>query len=116
MNQLPNEIILMILNELDSLNALLKCRLVDRKWNELVKIIRIEFLQVGGRNPWDDVEMDQFSIDPHPIRFRTNRNDFMKPTLMKAILSRLKQVFFDRIEITTKPVWISFEKSLQQLR
>ena len=121
MEQLPNELILMILNKLDSLNDLLRCRLVCRRWNELVKLIRIRTLKAGERYQIHGVEMDEFSIDLNPVRLETQRIGFMKSTLMKTtilstILSRLKQVCFCYVHITTEPAWTSFEKSLQQLR
>ena len=109
------EIILMILNRLNSLNVLLECRLVCRRWNELVKLIRIQTLQVGERHP-NAYEMNTFSIDLNPTLFDTSRTDFMKSNSMKTtLLSRLKQVFFSEIKIKRKPDWLSFEKSLQQL-
>lgn len=116
MAQLPNEMILMILNKLDDLNALLECRLVCRRWNALVKLIRIQTLQVGERYPANCVQMNQFSIDSDPALFNTNRVNFMKSNLMKTILSRLKQVCFCVVRITRHPEWSSFQKSLQQLR
>ena len=116
MNQLPNELILMILNKLGNLNVLFECRLVCRRWNELVKLIRIKVLQVGERL-WFNNELSIFSIDSNPILFETNRTNFMELNLMKAtILSRLKEVFFSHIEFTGRSLWSVFEKSLQQLR
>ena len=115
MDHLPNELILMILNKLDSLDDLFECRLVCQRWNKLVKLIRIQTLQVGERGRCEAV--DDFSIDLNPILFETNGIDFIKSNLMKmTILSRLKQVFFCDIKFTTEFAWISFEKSIQQLR
>ena len=123
MEQLPNELILMILNKVDSLDDILKCRLVCRRWNELVKLIRIQTLQVGKFFPSSavNVQMDLFSIDLNPVLLEANIIDFLKSTLIKTtilstILSRLKQVCFCYVHIETEPAWISFEKSLQQLR
>ena len=115
MDQLPKEVILMILNRLDSLIDLLECRRVCRRWNELVKLIRIRTLQVGKRY-LDAKELNTFSIDLNPTLFDTSRTDFTKSNLMKTmLLLRLKQVFFSAISIHRKPAWISFEKALQQL-
>ena len=117
MEQLPKEMILMILNELNSLNDLLECRLVCRRWNELVKLIQIQTLQVGKSYLFNGVQMNQFSIDLNPVLFETNKIVFMKSKLMKtSILSRLKQLCFGDVKITRRPVWQSFENSLQQLR
>ena len=122
MEHLPDELILMILNKLmitnkvNILNDLLECRLVCRRWNELVKLIRIRTLKDSGRYPYDFVQIDLFSIDLNPVLFEANITVFLKSTLMKTILSRLKQVCFCDVEIRTKLAWTRFEKSLQQLR
>ena len=114
MDHLPNELILMILNKADNLNALLQCRLVCRRWDQLVKLIRIQRLEVGKIR---GIQIDVFSIDSNAVRFETNKFDFMKSKLMKmSILSRLKQLCFGDVKITRRPVWQSFENSLQQLR
>ena len=114
MEQLPDELILMVLNKLDWLDDLFKCRLVCRRWSELVEI---QTLQVGKHLSWVAKQMDLFSIDLNPVLFEPYRIDFMKSKLLKTtILSRLKQVYFCEVYTETEPAWISFEKSLQQLR
>ena len=117
MNRLPDEMILMILNILDSLNDLLKCRLVSKRWNEIIKLIRIRNLQVVEHYPAHGVQMDDFSIDLNRIQFETRRIDFMKSNFMKVIiLSRLKQVSFECIDDRIQPGWESLENLLQQFR
>ena len=106
----------MILNKLDSLDDLLECRLVCRRWNELVKLIRIQNLQLGRRCRLAEIgwQFDLFSIDSNPTLFKAYGINFIISNLIKtAILSRLKQLSFDSIQFSS---WISFEKSLQQLR
>ena len=121
---LPNEILVLIFENLIILNDLLNCRLLNRRCNDLIKSIKIKVsltvinCKVEYYEEHCENHLNQFLNDEldRSILFRTENAFFIKSKLMsKCLLLKLKRLAISQLDFNTKREWIKFEKMINQL-
>lgn len=123
-SKLPNELIVLIFNQFNDLNELLKFRLINKRCNELVKNMKINKLAIESKFMNKQNYLKKFfSFSNEPIcssvLFRngtltTNDFDFMNLNLMNLILNKLKQLSIDRLFINLKTRMSNFESLINR--
>ena len=123
---LPNEMIEKILQGLDDVNELLKCREVNKRCKQIVDKMRITgSLSVeNSRLPVDeylrfDFQRYKFTdelISPMSTLFRTSNFNLVKCKFMLKMISRVRMLAIDHLQIRTTPQLNQFQSTINQLR
>lgn len=124
-NSLSIEVLCTIFDQLDSLNELLKCRLVSKRCNEAIGCMRIESLAIESMF-YDRKKFANrvFLFTNQPIsstsRLLTKSGkiyhhiDFLGTEIMRAMLSTIKQLSINRVILKTKAEKTTFQTLINQ--
>lgn len=120
--QLPDEMILVIFSKFESLNHLLRLRLVCRRFRNIINSVRLDSLNIKFDDPnglyiKERIDDDYMLSRKLAIKFRTSNLEYYKSDLMKTILAKLKSLSIRKLMINHfKIKWKNLEASLNQLK
>lgn len=124
-NSLSVEILCMIFDELDSVNELLKCRLISKRCNEAVACMRIESLAIESKF-YDRRKFAGrfYAFTNQPVsstsRLLTKSEkvhhhiEFLGSEIMRAMLCTIKQLSINRVILKTKADKTTFQTLINQ--